>query len=130
MKDYHFILGVRRNATARELRSAHRRRAKQTHPDTSGSSETAAFLDVKEAYDALSRNPPHAVRRSSPSPPGPTRPDPSRGAATAAPAALEIVLDPDEAAQGGRLDLVLPFLRLCPRCLGQRGTWPWLCPVC
>jgi hypothetical protein len=49
--DYHAVLGVRRNATADEIRAAYRRAAKRAHSDLGGSSE--AFLLVRTAVDVL-----------------------------------------------------------------------------
>ena len=46
-------LGVRRSATAAEVRAAWRRAAAATHPDAAGGS-AAAFRRAREAYELLS----------------------------------------------------------------------------
>jgi DnaJ-class molecular chaperone len=54
VKDYYVILGVPRSATADDVRAAFRRQAMAHHPDRAGSSSSARFRDVAEAYDTLS----------------------------------------------------------------------------
>jgi DnaJ-class molecular chaperone len=54
LKDYYFILGVPRTATARDILRAFRELAKLYHPDRAGSQGTAAFQDIVEAYAILS----------------------------------------------------------------------------
>lgn len=49
--DPYKILGVRRGATEKEIRSAYRRRAKIVHTDVSGNADE--FLLLKEAHDFL-----------------------------------------------------------------------------
>ena len=54
-RDYYEILGVQRNASADELKSAYRKLAKQYHPDVnkdSGAEEQ--FKEINEAYAVLS----------------------------------------------------------------------------
>jgi DnaJ-class molecular chaperone len=54
-RDYYEVLGVKRDASADELRRAHRKLARQWHPDVNKTPEAAAkFAEVQEAYDALS----------------------------------------------------------------------------
>jgi DnaJ-class molecular chaperone len=128
MKDHHEILGVRRGATAAELRAAYRRKAKQTHPDTSGSAERAAFQEVQEAYEALrtqlDRREAVPLRRSPAGPAATGRFDPPPGLT------LEIWMDPLEAGRGGLLSLVVPLLRSCAACRGTGRRWPGGCPHC
>jgi curved DNA-binding protein CbpA len=50
--DPYRILGLRRAATSREVRAAHRRLAKRYHPDAPGG-DTARFLAVQAAYQLL-----------------------------------------------------------------------------
>ncbi len=47
------ILGVDMNASYEEVRSAYRKRARQTHPDHGGSSEE--FVKVNAAWEAIQR---------------------------------------------------------------------------
>ena len=52
-KNYYLVLGVNSTATLEEIKSAFRRRAKELHPDHSGS-ESEPFLEIQEAYGVLS----------------------------------------------------------------------------
>lgn len=55
MKDPFVILGLRRSATADEVKSAYRDAVKRAHPDGGGTTE--AFIEVQEAYKALTSRP-------------------------------------------------------------------------
>ena len=54
-RDYYDILGVQRRATADELKSAFRKKAKELHPDRNPGDVKAeqAFKELNEAYDIL-----------------------------------------------------------------------------
>lgn len=52
MRDLYQILGVNRDAEAKEIKAAYRRRAQQVHPDMPGGSKEA-FLEVQRAYAVL-----------------------------------------------------------------------------
>ncbi len=51
-KDYYSILGVSRNATDKEIRSAYRKLAREYHPDVNQGSDEK-FKELNEAYEAL-----------------------------------------------------------------------------
>lgn len=54
-RDYYEVLGVERFATPDEVRKAHRRLARQFHPDHNPSADAAErFKEVQEAYEVLS----------------------------------------------------------------------------
>ena len=55
-KDYFKILGVSRNATDKEIKSAFRKLARQFHPDLHPHDERAEskFKEINEAYEILS----------------------------------------------------------------------------
>lgn len=54
LKDYYFILGVQRTATARDILRAYRELARLYHPDRAGPQSTSSFQDIVEAYEILS----------------------------------------------------------------------------
>lgn len=55
-KDYYKTLGVKKNATDKEIKSAYRKLAKKNHPDTNPDDPTAEsrFKELNEAYEVLS----------------------------------------------------------------------------
>lgn len=55
-KDYYATLGVKRDATDKEIKSAYRRLAKKVHPDANKDDPTAEakFKELNEAYEVLS----------------------------------------------------------------------------
>lgn len=52
-KDYYQILGLDRNASEKEIKSAYRKLARQYHPDVNPGAEDR-FKDINEAYEVLS----------------------------------------------------------------------------
>lgn len=53
-KDYYDILGVKKSATADEIKRAYRKLAHQHHPDKAGIGGEAKFKEINEAYQILS----------------------------------------------------------------------------
>ncbi len=54
-KDYYQILGVKREATAAEVKAAYRKLARKLHPDVNKTKEAEQkFKDLNEAYEVLS----------------------------------------------------------------------------
>jgi DnaJ-class molecular chaperone len=55
-KDYYRILGVNRNASEKDIKSAYRKLARQYHPDVNPGDKKAEerFKEIGEAYDVLS----------------------------------------------------------------------------
>ncbi len=53
--DHYAVLGIERNASADEIRSAYRKLARQYHPDVNRAADAAArFKEVTQAYEILS----------------------------------------------------------------------------
>ena len=54
-KDYYEILGVKRDSTEQEIKSAYRKLARKYHPDVNKTKEAEEkFKDINEAYEVLS----------------------------------------------------------------------------
>src|SRR3990172_6106591 len=54
-KDYYEVLGVSKNASADELKSAYRKKARAHHPDVDKSADAEKkFKEINEAYQVLS----------------------------------------------------------------------------
>lgn len=54
-KDYYDIMGVKRESTAAEIKSAYRKLARKLHPDVNKTKEAEGkFKDLNEAYEVLS----------------------------------------------------------------------------
>jgi molecular chaperone DnaJ len=53
MKDYYVILKVSRNASAEDIRRAHRKQVLRYHPDRSSEPDPEKFREVQEAYEVL-----------------------------------------------------------------------------
>jgi len=55
-EDYYKVLGLKKDATEKQIKSAYRQLSKKFHPDKNPGDETAhdKFVEVSEAYEALS----------------------------------------------------------------------------
>lgn len=55
MADYYSVLGVKKDASASEIKKAFRKLAKKYHPDATGGDAAAEkkFIEINEAYDVL-----------------------------------------------------------------------------
>ena len=55
-RDYYEVLGISKNATEAEIKSAFRKKAKEFHPDLNKDNPEAAekFKEAQEAYSVLS----------------------------------------------------------------------------
>lgn len=51
---YYTILNVARDASPQDIKKAYQKRATRIHPDKTGGTTTAAFLELQEAYNVLS----------------------------------------------------------------------------
>ena len=52
-RDYYDVLGVSKNASKDEIKSAYRKLAKKYHPDNKETGNEAKFKEIQEAYDVL-----------------------------------------------------------------------------
>ena len=52
-RDYYEVLGVSKNASKDDIKSAYRKLAKKYHPDNKETGDEAKFKEVQEAYDIL-----------------------------------------------------------------------------
>lgn len=56
-RDYYEVLGIKKDASAAEIKAAYRKQALQWHPDKNKSSEAESkFKEINEAYEVLSNN--------------------------------------------------------------------------
>ncbi len=156
MRDFHRVLGVSRDARPDEIKQAYRQLARRHRPDLDGDEGGVRFLEIREAYEALSKRvhvrPDHGpadrieIRRH--------EPDawfadevaidfPSAGAIferiresfllsddPPVPLQAEIILTKDEAREGVTVPLDVPMRAPCALCDG-RGEVRWdLCHLC
>ena len=52
-RDFYEVLGVNKNASKDEIKSAYRKLAKKYHPDNKETGDEAKFKEIQEAYDIL-----------------------------------------------------------------------------
>ncbi len=69
MRSPHEVLGVRENASRREIREAYRRRARLLHPDSGGTGRVDEMVELNDAYSELSRG--HVRITAAPTSPSP-----------------------------------------------------------
>src|SRR2546423_13108117 len=149
--DYYALLGVSRQATDEQIRSAYRKLARQYHPDVNSASDAAErFKAVTEAYEVLT----DPQRRQRYDMFGSTtgglgdfgigdlfetffggdlrRREP-RGPMRGADLRMEIEIELIDAVQGGERVIRVPRLETCERCGGngaEPGTSTSTCATC
>src|SRR5213595_228080 len=149
--DYYALLGVPRNATDDQIRSAYRKLARQYHPDVNGAPDAAErFKQVTEAYEVLA----DPQRRQRYDMFGSTsggfgdfgigdlfetffggdlRRREARGPMRGADLRMEIEIDLLDAVQGRERVITVPRLETCERCHGsgaEPGTSTSTCSTC
>lgn len=154
--DYYEILGIRRDADAREIKSAFRSLAREYHPDANPDDPEAEdrFKEVAEAYEVLSdperrRQYDMFGQRASGAGGGPadfgsifdmffgdafSRPGSRRGRASGGDVVVEAELSFEQGVFGSTLDLPpIEMLVSCEDCSGsgaEEGTHPGRCSRC
>lgn len=158
LEDHYALLGVPRSVTRAELRRAYRLLALQLHPDRAGYGSTVMFQRIAEAYrvlsDPITRADYDRQLRDAEAPPSrltpgnhgrrPIRRDDlvarlsgpldvlvGRSAARRGrDGAIELLLNPAEAAAGGTAALEVPVEVTCPTCAGVAAVHTVWCARC
>lgn len=148
--DHYGVLGVERNASADEIRSAYRKLARQYHPDVNAAADAAArFKEITQAYEILS-DPERRQRYDMFGDGefgdvtgfgiddlfntffgGARRRE--RGAVRGADLRLQIEIDLEEAVRGVQRTVGVPRQETCGRCRGsgaEPGAKTSACPSC
>ena len=134
-RDYYEVLGIGKNATDAEIKSAYRKLAKKYHPDLNPGNKEAEekFKEVNEANDVLS----DPQKRQRYDQFGFAGVDPNYAAANAPRKGHDIqasvILTFEEAAHGCSKKITINRQDTCPDCGGTgaaKGTSPETCPDC
>src|SRR6266568_8357246 len=147
--DYYGVLGVTREASEDEIRSAYRKLARQYHPDVNQADEASArFREVTEAYEVLAdpqRRQRYDMFGSTDGAVGfgiddlfntffggETRRR-ERGPMRGADLRMQLEIELIDAVQGGERTIKVPRLEQCERCGGdgaEPGSKVTTCPQC
>src|SRR5581483_6534360 len=144
--DYYALLGVPRNATEEQIRSAYRKLARQYHPDANQESGSAEkFKQITEAYEVLSdpeRRQRYDMFGSGQGGLGDLfetffgtefRRREARGPMRGADLRMEIEIDLLDAVKGGDRTIRVPRLETCAKCEGtgaEPGSEITTCATC
>jgi molecular chaperone DnaJ len=147
--DYYAVLGVTREATEDEVRSAYRKLARQYHPDVNTAEEsTARFKEITEAYEVLAdpqRRQRYDMFGSTDGAVGFGIDDlfntffggetkrRERGPMRGADLRMQLEIELIDAVRGGERAIKVPRLETCERCGGdgaEPGSTSTTCPTC
>lgn len=124
--DFYSILGVKKDATAEEIRRAFRKKAITLHPDRNPGNREATdkFKNVTEAYQVISdpdKRSKYDRERAAPPPPPPNYP--------MADVSVELEIDPKDHENGAEKTVTVSRPRQCPDCRGGGLHWN-TCRLC
>ncbi len=123
MKDYYKILGIKRDADVDEIKKAFREKAKKYHPDAKGDKEDQdKLIEIQEAYEVLSDK-----KKREKYDKELKKIEKERRIEYPQEFYFEIVISPLEARYGKRINIEIPIMKRCPRCLGEVDPF---CPIC
>src|SRR6266571_2511420 len=154
-EDYYERLGVPRGASQDEIKRAYRRLAKKHHPDLNKDNPKAAeekFKQISEAYEVLADDEKRRIYDQFGADPfasffgqsgglggslfeqffGGGSVARRRGPAPGQDARVEVELDLEEVARGGRKEVTVHYPMTCPACrgTGAEGERLVTCPTC
>lgn len=125
--DYYAVLGVKKNASADEIRRAFRKKAITIHPDRNPGNivAEAKYRQLTEAYEIVSdetkRKRYDQERDAPPPPPPPNYP--------VADVCVEVEIDARDNLNGAEKTVTVSRPRQCPDCHGAGKHWS-LCDLC